>query len=127
MDRSTNMGGTSGAGMNAGTASLGESSRALARSKDELMNDFRKLIGEGEALLRSTASLSGEALAQAREQFRGRLVDAKARVGEASHVAIDTGRKAAAATDDYVRANPWPAIGIAAGLGFVIGALLVRR
>jgi len=113
--------------MNAGTASLGESSRALARSKDELMNDFRKLIGEGEALLRSTASLSGEALAQAREQFRGRLVDAKARVGEASRVAMDTGRQAAAATDDYVRANPWPAIGIAAGLGFLVGALLVRR
>ncbi len=113
--------------MNAGTASLGESSRALAQSKDELMNDFRNLISEGEALLRSTAALSGEALAQAREQFRGSLVDAKARVGEASRVAMDRGRQAAAATEDYVRANPWPAIGIAVGLGFVIGALLVRR
>jgi ElaB/YqjD/DUF883 family membrane-anchored ribosome-binding protein len=26
-----------------------------------------------------------------------------------------------------VRANPWPAVGMAAGLGFVIGALTLRR
>jgi ElaB/YqjD/DUF883 family membrane-anchored ribosome-binding protein len=29
--------------------------------------------------------------------------------------------------DNYVRAEPWTSIGVAAGLGFVVGALLFRR
>lgn len=123
MHTSTHLGGASGAGMDAGTPSSG----GRARSKDELMNDFRNLISEGEALLRSTASLSGDAFAQTREQFRGTLAEAKTRVSDTSRAAIDKGRQAAAATDGYVRSNPWQAIGIAAALGFVIGALLVRR
>ncbi len=123
MHTSTHTGGPPGAEMSAGTPSFG----GRARSTDALMNDFRDLISEGEALLRSAASLSGDALAEAREQFRGALAEAKVRVGETSRAAIDRGRQAASATDGYVRSNPWQAIGIAAALGFVIGALLVRR
>jgi ElaB/YqjD/DUF883 family membrane-anchored ribosome-binding protein len=123
MHTSTPVGGPSGAGMSARTSSFG----GRARSKDELMNDFRNLISEGEALLRSTASLSGDAFAQAREQFRETLAQAKTRVSDTSRAAIDRGRRAASATDGYVRSNPWQAIGVAAALGFVIGALLVRR
>jgi ElaB/YqjD/DUF883 family membrane-anchored ribosome-binding protein len=113
--------------LDAGMTSMADSARALARSKEELLGDFRQLIREGEALLRSTASLSGEALGQARDRFRETLSDAKVRVGEASRVAMDRGREAVAATDSVVRANPWWAVGLAAGLGFVLGALLVRR
>lgn len=113
--------------LDAGTAAMADSVRALARSKDELLGDFRALIREGEALLRSTATLSGEGLGEARDRFRETLNDAKERVGDASRVAIDRGRQAVAATDGVVRANPWRAVGVAAGLGFVLGALLVRR
>ena len=113
--------------LDAGTASLADSARALSRSKDELLGDFQALIREGEALLRSTANLSGEALGQARERFRETLSDAKDRVGDVSRVAIGRGREAAYATDGMVRANPWWAVGVAAGLGLVLGALLVRR
>lgn len=104
-----------------------EGSAALGRSRDELMQEFRNLIGEGEALLKSTASLSGEALAHAREQFRGKLAEAKSRIDALSTAAQEGGRRAVVAADDYVRANPWPAVGMAAGLGFVIGALALRR
>jgi len=106
---------------------LGVGGRARARSKDELMRDFRNLVSDGEALVRSTADLSGDALVEAREQFRGRLADAKARVGEASRIAVAKGRHAAEATDEYIHRNPWPVIGVAAGVGFVVGALLIRR
>jgi ElaB/YqjD/DUF883 family membrane-anchored ribosome-binding protein len=104
-----------------------EGGDALLRSKDELMLEFQKLIGEGEALLKSTTSLSGEALARARESFRLQLADAKARAGELSDAARERGRLAAVAADDYVHANPWPALGIAAGVGFLLGAFFTRR
>ncbi len=125
MHTSTDIGSASAARMSAPPGSFGEGARV--RSKDELMSDFRNLISEGEALLRSTASLSGDALAQAREQFRGTLAQAKIRVADTSRAAMDKGRQAAAATDGYVRSNPWQALGVAAALGFVIGALLTRR
>lgn len=110
-----------------GIASFEESGRALAQSKDELLREFRNLIKDGESLLRSTTNVSGGALAQAREQFRGKLEEARTRIGEASRFAAERGRQAAAATDDYVRSNPWPVIGAAAGIGVLIGILLSRR
>ncbi|HYR00765.1 MAG TPA: DUF883 family protein [Casimicrobiaceae bacterium] len=99
----------------------------LARSKDDLVNEFRNLVSAGDALLRSTTSVSGEALAQARDQFSAKLADAKGWLGDASQTALDRGRYAAGAADDYVRANPWPAIGIAVAAGVVAGALFARR
>ena len=104
-----------------------DGSQALARSKDDLVNEFQKLISEGEALLKSTTSLSGEALAQAREKFRDTLKDAKTQVDALSEAARAGGRRAVGATEEYVRENPWPAIGMAAGVGFLIGALSFRR
>ena len=37
------------------------------------------------------------------------------------------GREAAVMADDYVHDNPWTAIGVAAGIGFVLGALFTRK
>jgi ElaB/YqjD/DUF883 family membrane-anchored ribosome-binding protein len=99
----------------------------LERSKDDLVNEFRNLVSAGDALLRSTTSVSGEALSQARDQFSAKLADAKDWLGDASRTALDKGRYAAGAADDYVRANPWPAIGIAVAAGVVAGALFARR
>jgi len=120
-----NMHDLAGTGSNSGTQ--GGANRDIAKSKEALMRDFRNLIRDGEALLRSTSNLSGDAFAEAREQFRVQLANARTRVTAASRVAAEKSRRAALVTDDYVHANPWPAIGVAAGVGFVLGALLARR
>ena len=36
-------------------------------------------------------------------------------------------RQAAATTDQYVHENPWKVVGIAGGLGFVLGLLMAPR
>lgn len=106
---------------------LEEGADALARSKDELANEFRALIGEGERLVRSTTHLSAEALAQARESFRVKLSTAKERLGEMSTRAGEQGRQAAIATDEFVHVSPWTAVGVAAGVGFALAVVLSRR
>ena len=106
---------------------LDRNSVALARSKEDLAREFRNLIRDGEAFMRATTNLSGEALAQAREQFGLQLAKMRTQIGTASRVAVDRSRKAALATDEYVHTNPWPAIGAAAAVGFLIGAVLSRR
>ena len=108
-------------------ARLEGGAEALARSKDELATEFRSLIREGEKLFNATTNLSTEALAQARENFRARMLSAKERLGDVSQQAAEQGRKVAIEADRYVHGNPWTAIGVAAGLGFVVGAVLTRR
>ncbi|HZQ59852.1 MAG TPA: DUF883 domain-containing protein, partial [Casimicrobiaceae bacterium] len=65
--------------------------------------------------------------ATAREQFRSQLATARARVNDYTDMARARGREAAIMADDYVHDNPWAAIGVAAGVGFVLGALISRR
>lgn len=40
---------------------------------------------------------------------------------------VDRAKEAVCETDRYVRNNPWPSIGIAAGVGILIGVLIRRR
>jgi Mg/Co/Ni transporter MgtE len=40
---------------------------------------------------------------------------------------VDITRDAARATDAYIHKNPWQAIGVAAGIGLVVGLLTGRR
>ena len=52
---------------------------------------------------------------------------ARMHLSEASDEIADRTRAAATAADDYVRDNPWHAIGFAAGIGLAVGFLLARR
>lgn len=99
----------------------------LDSTRENLVSEFRNLIAEGESLLRATSNLSGEALASAREKFRTQLTTAKARAADYTAAARARGREAAVMADDYVHDNPWAAIGVAAGVGFLLGALMSRR
>jgi ElaB/YqjD/DUF883 family membrane-anchored ribosome-binding protein len=40
---------------------------------------------------------------------------------------VNRTREAAETTDQYVHENPWKVVGIAAGLGFVLGLLMAPR
>ena len=52
---------------------------------------------------------------------------AKERVSDLQGRAVERSKAAARATDHYVHEHPWQAIGVALGLGVVIGLLLNRR
>jgi ElaB/YqjD/DUF883 family membrane-anchored ribosome-binding protein len=42
-------------------------------------------------------------------------------------VAVEKGKVAAQTTDEFVHEQPWKAVGIAAGIGLVVGLLIGRR
>ena len=104
-----------------------EGARALGRSKTEMVKEFESLMSAGEALLKSTANLSGQALIEARDRFSTNLTAAQKRYKEISETAKVKGRQAAKDADDYVHANPWPVIGTAAGVAFLLGVCSSRR
>ena len=96
-------------------------------SKDKLMQDFRAVIADAEELLKATANQAGEKVAIAREHIQDSLHAAKVKLAEAEDIIVQRSRQAARATDDFVRENPWQAVGAAAGVGIVIGLLIGRR
>lgn len=96
-------------------------------SKAKLMQDLKIVIGDAEELLRATASQAGEKAAAAREKIQDSLHRAKVKLAEAEDVMIEQTRQAARATDEYVHEHPWKAVGMAAGIGLIIGLLIGRR
>lgn len=96
-------------------------------TKDRLVQDMKLVVSDAEELLRATANQAGEKIGAAREKIQESLHRAKVKLAEAEEVVIDKTRQAARATDEYVHDEPWKAVGIAAGIGFVIGLLIGRR
>ncbi|OGA18182.1 MAG: hypothetical protein A3I63_04925 [Betaproteobacteria bacterium RIFCSPLOWO2_02_FULL_66_14] len=96
-------------------------------SKDKLVADLKIVVADAEELLRATASQAGEKVAAARERIQASLASARVKLVDAERVIVDRTRLAAKATDEYVRENPWKAVGVAAGVGFLLGLLINRR
>lgn len=96
-------------------------------STDKLVGDLKAIITDAEELLRLTAGQTGDKLVDVRGRMGEHLAAAKARMSEAEAALIDSGRKAARATDDYVHEHPWQSLGVAAGVAFLLGLLAGRR
>jgi ElaB/YqjD/DUF883 family membrane-anchored ribosome-binding protein len=96
------------------------------RSTEKLMGDLRTLISDAEELLKATTSQAGEKVAVARQRIEQSLLEGKNALAEAEKVVIERSKEYADLADDYIRENPWSAVGIAAGVGLILG-LLIRR
>jgi len=95
-----------------------------AAAREKLAADLKAVVADTEELLRVTAGQAGEKVSAARLRAEETLKAAKARMLEVERAAVDQAKAAATATDQYVHANPWQAMGVAAGLGFLVGWLL---
>jgi ElaB/YqjD/DUF883 family membrane-anchored ribosome-binding protein len=92
-----------------------------------LKDDLAAVLRDAEALMKASAEHGGERTAEARARIRESMEAARRRLHEAEQSAIRRGEEALHSTEDYARRNPWQAMGIAAGVGLVIGVLLARR
>ncbi len=96
-------------------------------NKEKLVADMKIVVADAEEILRATADVAGEKMAELRKRISERLNHAKLRLEEAEEMVYDQTKAAALAADEYVCANPWQAVGIAAGVGLLLGAILARR
>ncbi len=94
---------------------------------DTLRSDLATVMRDAEALLKASTEQGGAKADEARAKIRESLQHAKARLLEAERAAVRHGEEAVAATETRIRNNPWQSVGIAAGVGLVIGVLLARR
>ena len=93
-------------------------------SKDKLVGDLKNLVADAEELLKATASQAGEKVAEARQKIEQSLIEGKKALADAEKTLRQKSKECAELADDYVRDNPWSAVGIAAGVGLVLGLLI---
>jgi len=96
-------------------------------TREQLINDFKVVIADAEALLKASADSGGEKVAELRSKASHSINMMKERLGDVEQKVVDRTKAAAKATDVYVHDNPWKSIGVAAGVGLAIGFLLGRR
>jgi ElaB/YqjD/DUF883 family membrane-anchored ribosome-binding protein len=96
-------------------------------NKDQLINEFKVVVADAEALLKATANTGDDKLSELRVKAEESLGIAKARIMDIQTEVLAKTKAAAKATDAYVHENPWRSIGFAASLGVVVGLLISRR
>ncbi len=104
-----------------------EANDASVNEQQQLVTDMKSVIADAEDMLQATADQAGDKVASLRARLQDRLKGARARLSEAEAVLVAKTRAAARATDVYVHESPWTAIGVAAGVGLLVGLILGRR
>lgn len=96
-------------------------------TRERLIADVNTVLVDAEDLLRQAAAASGEQAADLRRRAQSAITNAKTRLVEVEHKVVDQARHAAKTTDHWVHDHPWKAIGLAAGVGVLIGLVINRR
>ena len=96
-------------------------------TRGRLVEDLKVAVADVEELLKATGGQTGERIVAARAKAEESLKAAQARLAKQEGAVMAKTREAAKATEDYVRANPWEGVGIAAAIGLVFGILVARR
>lgn len=92
-------------------------------STEKLVTDLKRVVSDSEELLRESADAVGDKAHAVRERLAETLESAKATCRKLEDKAIE----GAKATDKVIREHPYQSIGIAFGVGLLIGVLVTRK
>jgi ElaB/YqjD/DUF883 family membrane-anchored ribosome-binding protein len=95
----------------------------IEQSTEKLLQDLREVVHDGEELLRAGAEDLSERGTAAREKLAAAIEVAR----ETQRRIQERALAGAQATDRMIRENPYQAIGIAFGIGLLVGVLAGRK
>ena len=103
------------------------SAASLKASRDELADALQRTVAEAEALLKDTGDKASQEYAGALKRAEAALRRAKDEFQRLEENAVLNAKYAARATDRAVHDHPYAAMGVAAGVGVLLGMLIARR
>jgi ElaB/YqjD/DUF883 family membrane-anchored ribosome-binding protein len=89
-----------------------------------LADELRNVMRQAEKLVIALSEDREEALVQLRERVSVALAEGKKRLADFEEHARRFKDTAGAAVDEYVRENPWTAVGVSAAIGLILGSWL---
>jgi len=93
------------------------------QNNERLVGDLKAVASDAEELMRATAGQAGEKVSDVRKRLTAALETAKTTIHRLEEKTV----AAAKATDHCIREHPYESIGVAFGLGVLIGVLIGRR
>lgn len=99
----------------------------LTNNIKTVRNDMKTLVRDAQELFREASLATGEKAEELRNKGLVMLDAAMEKAQQIQAVAVEKGKEAAQTTDEFVHEHPWQAVGIAAGIGLVVGLLIGRR
>lgn len=96
-------------------------------SREDLAASLKHMVGDAEQLLKRAGQTAGQEYDSALKRAAQQLRRAKAEFLRVEEDAILHARQAARVTDRAVHEHPYAAMGVAAGVGFLLGLLISRR
>lgn len=106
---------------------LTDKEHSPAITRQQLAADLNLVLSDVDALIRATASQRGAEIAKVRTKAADAVAIMKTRMADAEVALLSKAKQASKIADDYVRENPWRNLGVAAGVGLLIGLLIGRR
>lgn len=100
---------------------------SLESSKQALVKDVKNVVSDTGELLGNVAASASEGVRAARSRLEDSLSQAKTSVFDAGMAVSDKACRASNATGEFIKANPWKMLGVAAAAGLLLGASLRRR
>ena len=92
-----------------------------------ISREFQTLISDAENLLKQTTSSAGGQTEELRSRINANIERAKGLLKDSENSLRDQSQAARQATEDYLHEHPWQSLGIAAGVGFLLGLLSAPR
>src|SRR4051812_18317740 len=95
-----------------------------AQQSAALAEELRNVMRQAEKLVTALAEDRDEALVGLRERLSVALADGRKRLADMEKQARLLKDTAGRATDQFVRENPWTAVGVGAAIGLILGSWL---
>jgi ElaB/YqjD/DUF883 family membrane-anchored ribosome-binding protein len=97
--------------------------RADLVNRDKLVQDLKNVVRDAEDMIKATADEISDKTKEARQRLTAAVTSARATLTDLENKAV----AGAKATDRLIREHPYPSIGVAVGLGLLVGLLVNRR
>jgi ElaB/YqjD/DUF883 family membrane-anchored ribosome-binding protein len=94
-------------------------------STEAVAAELRRIVEQAETLL-GAAGADNATLGALKDRVTQTIGSAREKLADLEQDARQRGRRAANATESWVRSNPWAALAIGAGVGLIVGALIMR-
>lgn len=96
-------------------------------ARERVMADLKSLVRDSEDLLKATAGDVSEKAKEARARVTAALDRARSTCNEMQDQTFATAKAAADKADTMIRTHPYESLGVAFGVGLLIGVLVTRR
>jgi ElaB/YqjD/DUF883 family membrane-anchored ribosome-binding protein len=96
-------------------------------ARERMLSDVRALVRDAEELLHATADDVSDKAAEARAKVTAALDRARATCHELQEQSMASAKAAVKKADATIRDHPYESLGIAFGLGILLGVLLKRK